>query len=264
VTKSVKSKLLKEKFQSRFLHFILSRCARFQSRQPVLKTELPMLPQAHWPCPNLDCSNRAQSCRRKFDEARPFVRGFADSNFWLRGIAVTRRRKHPKILNDGDAFINAAMNDGVRRIRIYSCTLNRICITLALDTTEQAKNSRKNGCEQRIGFMSGNNKKCFAALFGRHQPFPRATESQLDSKSGGNENVYFTGLDFLKIARGNFGSFGQFILRQFLADALTAHVRAVDFDSLPFFFGNRHDILHRGSNDENERYIYRETISDFA
>jgi hypothetical protein len=103
-----------------------------------------------------------------------------------------------------------------------------------------------------------NGKRRNVASFGRHQPFPRATESQLDSKSGRDQNVDFPGLDFLQITRGNLRSFGQFVLRQFLADALPAHVRAEDLDSLPFFLGNGHDILRRFLTGKmNDTYIVK-------
>ena len=90
-----------------------------------------------------------------------------------------------------------------------------------------------------------NNDRRKAALIRRHQPFPRTTETQLDSKGGRDQNVYFPRLDFLQIACGNFGAFRQFILCQFLAHPFTAHIGTEDFDSLPFFLGNGHDILHR-------------------
>jgi hypothetical protein len=62
----------------------------------------------------------------------------------------------------------------------------------------------------------------------------------------------------LQIARGNFGAFGQFILRQSLAHALAAHVCAELLDSLPFFLGNCHDILHRfQAMNMNDTYIVK-------
>jgi hypothetical protein len=67
----------------------------------------------------------------------------------------------------------------------------------------------------------------------------------LNPKRRGNQNVYFSRLNFLQIARGNFGAFGQFILRPIPAHPLPAHVRAEDLDPLPFLLGNCHDILHR-------------------
>jgi hypothetical protein len=95
-------------------------------------------------------------------------------------------------------------------------------------------------------------------LFGWHQSLPRATESQLNSEGGGDQNVNFPGLNFLQIARCNFGSFRQFILRQFFANALTTDVCAKGLDSLPFFFGNGHDILHRFLRQNmNDTYIVK-------
>jgi hypothetical protein len=67
----------------------------------------------------------------------------------------------------------------------------------------------------------------------------------LNPKRRGDQNVNFSRLNFLEIARGDFGAFRQFILRQFFTHPLPAHVRAEDFDSLPLFLGNGHDILHR-------------------
>jgi len=59
--------------------------------------------------------------------------------------------------------------------------------------------------------------------------------------------VDFPRLNFLEIARGNFGPFGQPFLRPAAAHAFPAYVCAERFDSLPFFSGNSHDILHRFS-----------------
>ena len=103
-----------------------------------------------------------------------------------------------------------------------------------------------------------NGKRRDTALFIRHQPFVGTAKPQLNSKSGGEEDVDFTGLNFLQIARGNFSAFGQFVLRKFLADALPAHIRAEDLDSLPFFLGNGHDILHRFyAGNMNDTYIVK-------
>ena len=111
----------------------------------------------------------------------------------------------------------------------------------------------------RPGTCLENNNRREIALIRRHQPFPRTTESQLNSKGGGEEDVDFPGLDFLQIARGNFSTFCQFVLRQFFAHAFPAHVRAEDLDSLPFFFGNGHDILHRFyAMNMNDTYIVKE------
>jgi hypothetical protein len=47
-------------------------------------------------------------------------------------------------------------------------------------------------------------------------------------------------------------------LRHALANPLAAHVCAEYLDSLPFFSGNRHDILHRFSAIEmNDTYIVK-------
>ncbi len=50
---------------------------------------------------------------------------------------------------------------------------------------------------------------------------------------------------FCRLRVGDFSAFGQFLLSQTFAHPLPAHVRAEDLDSLPFFLGNGHDILHR-------------------
>jgi hypothetical protein len=90
------------------------------------------------------------------------------------------------------------------------------------------------------------------------QPFPRATERQLNTKRRSDENVDFSGLNLLKIARGYFSAFGQIILRQTLAHPLPAHIRTEDLDSLPFFLGNCHGILHRFLMMEmNDTYIVK-------
>ena len=90
-----------------------------------------------------------------------------------------------------------------------------------------------------------NNDRRKAALLRRHQAYPWATERQLNPKRRRDQNVNFPRFNFLQIARGDFGAFGQFILRQLLAHPLTAHVCTEDLDSLPLFLGNGHDILHR-------------------
>lgn len=80
----------------------------------------------------------------------------------------------------------------------------------------------------------------------------------MNSKCCRQKNVDFPGLDFLKVARGNFGSFGQCILRQFFTHPFAAHICAEDLDSLPFFFGKGHDILHRALTVEmNDTYIVK-------
>jgi len=93
---------------------------------------------------------------------------------------------------------------------------------------------------------------------GWHQPLAWTPQCQLNPKRGGEQDVDFSGLDFLQVARGNFGALGQFILRHALANPLAAHVCAEYLDSLPFFSGNRHDILHRFSAIEmNDTYIVK-------
>ena len=67
----------------------------------------------------------------------------------------------------------------------------------------------------------------------------------MNPKGRGNENVNFPSFDFLQVARGYFSAFGQLILRQTFAHPFPAHVSAEDLDSLPFFLGNCHGILHR-------------------
>jgi hypothetical protein len=107
-------------------------------------------------------------------------------------------------------------------------------------------------------FFLRNSKWRDATLFSRHQPFVGTPKAQLDSKGGRDQNVDFSGLDFLQIAGGNFSTFGQFVLRQFFAHTFPAHVRAQDLDSLPFFLGNGHDILHRFcSGKMNDTYIVK-------
>lgn len=95
--------------------------AQFPSRQSASQMESPTLPRAHWPCPNSDCSNHAQSCRHTFDEGLPFERGFDGSNSWLRGVAAKRRQTHLKIPHDGGASLNGATGAERFMIRIYSC-----------------------------------------------------------------------------------------------------------------------------------------------
>jgi hypothetical protein len=81
----------------------------------------------------------------------------------------------------------------------------------------------------------------------------------LNPKRRRDQNVNFPRFNFLQIARGNFGAFGQFILRQFLAHPLAAHIRTKDLDSLPLFLGNGHDILHRFLMLKmNDTYIVKE------
>lgn len=67
----------------------------------------------------------------------------------------------------------------------------------------------------------------------------------MNPKSRGDENIDFSSFNFLKIPRGDFGPFGQFILRQTFTHSFPAHIGAEDSDSIPFFLGNGHDTLHR-------------------
>ena len=82
-------------------------------------------------------------------------------------------------------------------------------------------------------------------LFNRCQTLPRAAQRQLNPKRGGDENVDFSGLDFLQVARGDFGTLRQFVLRQTTAHPLAPHAGTEGLNPLPFFLGNCHDILHR-------------------
>lgn len=85
----------------------------------------------------------------------------------------------------------------------------------------------------------------FPALLKGHQSSVRTTERQLNPERRGKQNVNFPAFNFLQIARGDFGAFSQFLLRPALAHPLAAHVGPEGFDSLPFFFGDGHGILHR-------------------
>jgi hypothetical protein len=94
-----------------------------------------------------------------------------------------------------------------------------------------------------------------------HQPLAWTPQRKLNPKCGGEQDVDFASLDFLQVARGDFGTLGQFILRHALANPLPAHVCAKDLDSLPFFPGNRHDILHRFQRPEmNDTYIVKNNL----
>jgi hypothetical protein len=96
---------------------------------------------------------------------------------------------------------------------------------------------------------------------GWQQPPTWTPQCQLNPERGGEQDVDFPRFNFLKISRGDFGALGQFILRHALANPLPAHVRAEDTDSLPFFLGNCHDILHRFSTLEmNDTYIVKNLI----
>jgi hypothetical protein len=73
-------------------------------------------------------------------------------------------------------------------------------------------------------------------LFGGHQTLPRTLQCQLDSEGRGDENIDFSRLDFLKVARGDLRLFSQFILGQALPNPFAAHVGAKDLNPFPFFF----------------------------
>jgi hypothetical protein len=106
--------------------------------------------------------------------------------------------------------------------------------------------------------MSNADKKYSRTLLNRHQPLPGTAQCQLNPKRRRQKEIDFPGLDFLQVARGNFRSFGQLILGQTLTHSFAADVRAENFDSLPFFSGNSHDILHRGSaKNMNDTYIVK-------
>jgi hypothetical protein len=98
-------------------------------------------------------------------------------------------------------------------------------------------------------------------LFGRHQPLPGTPEGQLDSESRRQKQIDLPCFDLLKVARRNFGLFSQFLLRQTFTKPFAPHVRAKRLDSLPFFFGNCHDILHRfEAGNVNDTYIVKNTL----
>jgi hypothetical protein len=98
-------------------------------------------------------------------------------------------------------------------------------------------------------------------LFRRHQPFPGTPKCQLDSEGRRQKQIDLACFDFLKVARGNLGAFGQFFLSPMPANALTPHIRAENLDSFPFFFGNCHDILHRfPPQNVNDTYIVKKVL----
>lgn len=98
-------------------------------------------------------------------------------------------------------------------------------------------------------------------LFSGHQTLPRTPEGQLDSERCRQKQIDLPGFDFLKVACGNLGLFGQFLLRQSFADPFTSHISAECLDSLPFFFGNCHDILHRfATQNVNDTYIVKKVL----
>ena len=101
-------------------------------------------------------------------------------------------------------------------------------------------------------------------LFGRHQPFPRALKPQLNPESRGEKYVDFTGLNFLEVSGGNFGFFSQLLLRHASAHPLPAHIRAEKPYSRPFFFAQRHDILHPLDRKMWNDMVHREIDCDIA
>ena len=106
--------------------------------------------------------------------------------------------------------------------------------------------------------MLGHGLKHNLTLFGRHQAFIRTTQCQLNSECRGEQDIDLPRLNLLQVAGRNLGSLGQFVLRHASANPLPAHVRAKDLDSLPFFLGNCHDILHRFLMMEmNDTYIVK-------
>jgi hypothetical protein len=70
-------------------------------------------------------------------------------------------------------------------------------------------------------------------------------QGQLNAKGRGGQNVDFPRLNFLQVPGGNFSAFGQGILSKVFANPFPAHIGPENLDPLPFFFGNRHDMLHR-------------------
>jgi hypothetical protein len=109
----------------------------------------------------------------------------------------------------------------------------------------------------QIKTESRENRRGILSL-GWHQPLVRTSQCQLNPESSGEQDVDFSGLDFLQVARGDLGALRQRILRHALANPLPTHACAEKLDSLPFFTGNRHDILHRFSPVEmNDTYIVK-------
>lgn len=93
--------------------------------------------------------------------------------------------------------------------------------------------------------MRGQGFKQSLTLFRRHQAFIRGTQCQLNSERRREQDIDFPRFNFLQIACGNLGAFGQFVLRHAFVNPLSAHVCAKGLDSRPFFFGKCHDTLHR-------------------
>ena len=86
----------------------------------------------------------------------------------------------------------------------------------------------------------------------------------MNPKRGGEQDVDFPSFDFLQVARGDFGALRQLVLRHAAAHPLAAHTGTEGLNPLPFFLGNRHDILHRFLMVEmNDTYIVKR-ISGFA
>jgi hypothetical protein len=108
-------------FQRRSVRLTSPHCVSFQLLRPILKRGHSTLPRLRCKRPDSDYTCRAQSCRYRSDEVRPFVRAFADSNCWLPGGVSRPRRKHPKNPYGGDASANAALKKRLPMIRIYSC-----------------------------------------------------------------------------------------------------------------------------------------------
>ena len=95
-------------------------------------------------------------------------------------------------------------------------------------------------------------------LLAGSKTLPRTPQRQLNPKCGGEQDIDFSGLDFLQIARGNFSALRQLILRHFFTHPLPAHAGTEDLNPLPLFFGNWHDILHRFLVVEmNDTYIVK-------
>jgi hypothetical protein len=111
---------------------------------------------------------------------------------------------------------------------------------------------------QRLRRKSPPTAGAVGRLFCRHQSFPGRAQSQLNSERRRQKQVYFSRLNFLKITGGDLRLFRQLVLGPTPADPLAPDVCAKDFDSLPFFFGNSHDILHRFScQNVNDAYIVK-------
>jgi len=64
-----------------------------------------------------------------------------------------------------------------------------------------------------------------AQILPLHQGIPRTTQRRLQAPDGGEEDVQFSGLDFLYGSRIEVGHFGEFFLSQASCHTLTAHIR---------------------------------------